>query len=131
MSRKSTKLNKPFDKKNLAAAKKIVGKYEIILSQADEEWYGRGLEMPTVFAGGKTPDECIHNTKEALVATVAHLLERGETIPAPASEGKRTEQVNIRLTAEEKAILVASARSQGFKGLADFIRARAISPHIV
>lgn len=128
MSKKLKKLNRAFDKKIVDTAKKVVDKYEIILMQADGEWYGKGLEIPTVFGDGKTPDECIKNTKDALVAAVAHLLERGEAIPVPASAGKRTEQVNIRLTAEEKAILGASARSQGFKGLADFIRARAIAP---
>ena len=127
MSKKSTKLNKAFDKKHLIAARKIVSKYEIILTEADGEFYGRGLEIPTVFGDGSSPDDCMKNTKDALVATVAHLLERGGTVPAPASEGKRTEQVNIRLTPVEKTILGASARSQGFRGLADFIRAKALS----
>lgn len=120
-------MNKAFDTKIFAKAKKIAEKYEVIVSFDNGEWYGRGLEIPTVFGGGKSPDECIKNTKEGLTATVAHLLERGEVIPVPASEGKRTEQVNVRLTSEEKAILCASAKARGFQGLADFIRAKALS----
>ena len=128
MSDKLKKLNKAFNKKFLAIAKKMAEKYEVIVSFEDGQWYGRGLEMPNVYGDGKTPDECINNTREALIASVAHLLERGDVIPAPASQGKRTEQVNIRLTPEEKAILSASARARGFHSLADFFRAKAMAP---
>ena len=128
MSGKSTKLNRGFDAKILVKARKIAERYEIILTEADGEWYGKGVEMPTVFGDGKTPDECIANTREALVAVVAHLIEKGSPIPAPASEGKRTEQVNVRVTPEEKVILASYARSQGFRGIGDFMRARAIGP---
>jgi len=127
MSNKSKKLNKEFDAKLLAKAKKIAEKYEIIIALEDGEYYGRGLEMPFVFGEGKNADECIQNTREAFASTIAHLLERGEIVPAPAKEGKRTEQVNIRLTVEEKAILGSTARAQGFQGLADFIRSRALT----
>ena len=128
MSKKSEKLDRPFAKKFLDVAKKLVDKYEILLAEHDGEWYGRGLEMPGVFADGKTPDECIKNTREALLAAATHLLERGEPVPTPATTGKRTEQVNVRLTAEEKAILGATARSHGFRGTGDFIRSRALAP---
>jgi len=130
MSNKLKKLNKPFKNVILATAKKVAEKYEVILSFENGQWYGRGLEMPNVFGDGKTPDECVENTRNGLIATVAHLLERGEVIPAPANQGKRTEQVNVRLTAEEKAILGASAKSKGFQGLADFIRAKALAPQL-
>lgn len=130
MSNKSKKLNKAFDNRVLATAKKVAEKYEVIVVFEGGEWYGRGLEMPSVFGDGKTPNECLKNTREGLISAVAHLLERGEIIPAPASKGKRTEQVNIRLTAEEKAILGASAKSKGFQGLADFIRAKALAHQV-
>ena len=128
MSDKSKKLNRGFDSKVFAKAKKIAEKYEVIVSFEDGEWYGKGLEMPLVFGDGKTGDECIKNVKEALAVSVAHLLEIGEVVPAPASAGKRTEQVNVRLTAEEKVILSATARSRGFRGLGDFLRATALTP---
>jgi len=58
---------------------------------------------------------------------VTHFLEQNEAVPAPAGEGKRTEQVNIRLTAEEKVILWASAKSKGYRGIGGYIRARALA----
>jgi len=126
MLSKSKKLKKPFEDNILATAKTIAEKYEIILAFEDNEYYGRGLEMPYVFADGKTPDECVQKTKEALVAAVAHLLERGQSVPSPTKEGKRTEQVNIRLTPEEKTIFSAYAKAYGFKGLADFFRSQVL-----
>jgi len=128
MLKKLKKLNKPFAENVLVTANKVAEKYGVILSFENGEYYGRGLEMPNVFGDGKTPDECVKNTRNGLISAVAHLLEQGEVIPAPASDGKRTEQVNIRLTIEEKAILSASAKSKGFQGLADFIRTKALSP---
>ncbi len=127
MSDKSKNLNKAFNPKSFATAKKIAEKYEVILSFEDGECYGRGLEMPNVYGDGKTPNECIKSTREALIASIAHLLEQGEVVPAPASQGKRTEQVNIRLTPEEKVILGASAKAKGFHSLADFFRAKAMA----
>lgn len=44
----------------------------------------------------------------------------------PATTGRRTEQVNVRLTADEKLLLEASAQRKGYSGLSDFIRAVAI-----
>jgi len=110
----------------LVRASKLVEQYQVILSFEDGDWYGRGLEMPQVFADGKTPAECIRNTRAALAGAVAYLLEAGEAIPRPAREGTRTEQVNVRLTPEEKAIIEAKARSKGFVGMSDFIRAAAL-----
>ena len=54
-------------------------------------------------------------------------VERGDVIPVPNCEGKRNKQVNVRLTEEEKAILTAAANSQGFKGLSDFLRVKALT----
>ena len=34
----------------------------------------------------------------------------------------RTEQINIRVTEQERDIIYASARKQGFRGASDFIR---------
>jgi len=45
---------------------------------------------------------------------VATMLETGET--PPAAGVKRTEQINIRLTSEEKLILEEESERQGFEG---------------
>ncbi len=127
MSNKSKKLNSAFDGRIVMEAAKIADKYQIIISSEDGMYFGKGLEMPFVFGEGKTADECLDNTKEALTASVAHMIEQGQPIPVPALEGKRTEQINIRLTCEEKAILKEISRSRGYRGLGDFIRASALS----
>ena len=54
------------------------------------------------------------------------MLEEGERPPSPSRAGTRTTQVNVRLTAEEKVLLEATARRKGYSGLSDFIRAAAI-----
>jgi predicted RNase H-like HicB family nuclease len=85
-------------------------------------WYGHGLEMPTVFGDGRTVQAAVADTREALVTAVAYLLEKGRPPPAPAREGHRSVQVNVRLTPEEKAVLDSRAKAKGFRGLSDFIR---------
>jgi len=118
-------LDRPFAKSIIAKAGRMAEQYQIVLAREDGGWYGRGLEMPSVFGGGATADECVADTQEALTAAVATMLEAGQTPPAPARQGVRSEQVNIRLTPEEKAVLETTARQKGFRGLSDFIRAAA------
>jgi hypothetical protein len=57
----------------------------------------------------------------------AWMLEKGQTPPAPAREGHRSMQVNVRLTPEEKAVLESKAKAKGFRGLSDFIRASVLT----
>jgi predicted RNase H-like HicB family nuclease len=125
-SSKGKAVDRPFAPELLSEAEKIAKQYQVILSHEDDEWYGRGLELPHVFGDGRTPAECIASTREALVGAVAFLLEQAQRPPTPAREGTRTEQVNVRLTAEEKVVLETTARRKGFKGLSDFIRAAAL-----
>ncbi len=110
----------------LIAAVKIVDQYQIILAHEDDEWYGHGLEMPNVFADGKTANQCVMKTQDAMIAAVAYMIDAGQIPPAPAKEGQRTEQVNIRLGALEKTTLTAAAKRKGFKSLAGFLRASAL-----
>ncbi len=112
-----------------AIAKKamdVAASYQLIVEETDGHWYGRGLELPHVFADGSTPDSCVRATRQALAAAVAYLLESGQSPPAAARAARRTQQVNVRLTAEEKAAIEASARSKGFSGLSDYLRAAAL-----
>lgn len=118
----SAAVDRPFARAVLKRASELAAGYQIILAFEDGEYYGRGLEMPLVMADGSTPDECVRATRQSLTVAVATLLEKGERPPAPASEAKRSEQVNVRLTPEEKLILDEAARSRGFKGLGDFVR---------
>ena len=119
-------LARPFDGKILDDARHLAEKYQVILSQEDDIWLGRGLELPTAFGDGKNPDECIASTREALVASVATMLEMGQCPPSPAG-GKRTVQVNVRMTPEEKVLLENTAKANGFRGVGDFMRTRALN----
>ena len=110
----------------LAKATKIAGQYQVILACQDGHWYGRGLELPSVHGDGKTVKQCVENTREAFVGWIAYLLEEGQRPPTPARGGRTTAQVNIRMTAEEKALLETTAKRKGFTGLSDFIRAAAM-----
>jgi hypothetical protein len=50
----------------------------------------------------------------------------GERPPPAASTGVRSEKVNVRLSAHEKARLEQLAKAKGFKGIADLLRASAL-----
>lgn len=113
---------RPFDPAIVKQAKAIAADYEIVIWFEDGEWYGHGLELPHTYGDGKTTAACIASVRQGLVATVATMLEDGERPPVAARTGERTEQVNIRLTVEEKAILENRSRSGGFRGVSDYVR---------
>ena len=118
----SKALDRPFAKRLLAEAQALAGQYKIILEFQDGDWYGCGLEMPTAFGDGKTPQAAVADTRKALILAVAYMLEKGATPPTPAREGHRSVQVNVRLTPREKAVLESKAHVKGFRGLSDYIR---------
>jgi len=127
-SKKSSKsVDRPFDRRVLDEARRLANSYQIILHEEDGEYYGRALELPNVMNDGKTADACVRATRDILTTAIAYLLESGERPPAPASEGKRTEQVNIRVTPEEKLLLEEAARSKGFRGISDYVRAASLA----
>jgi predicted RNase H-like HicB family nuclease len=123
----SEKINRGFPREVLRRARAIAVKYQIILSFEDGEYFGRGLELPNVFGDGRSPDACVASTRKALTAAVAYLIEQGASPPAPASVRSRTEQINIRVTPEEKLLLAEAAQAKGFRGVGDFVRSATIS----
>ena len=126
-SRKSRrKIDAPFSPDVLRRARALADRYQIVVSMEVGEYYGRGLELPLVMDDGATPQACVANTREALVVTVATMLELGQTPPSPASDEKRDQQINIRLSALEKAALEEAARQAGYSGVSEFVRAAAL-----
>jgi predicted RNase H-like HicB family nuclease len=111
----------------VAEARRRVERYHIVLVFEDGVWFGRSLEMPMVFGEGASPGACVRNTREALAVAAATMIEDGRKPPHPATQGVRSEQVNVRLTPEEKALLEEAARRKGFRGLGDFIRTGALA----
>jgi predicted RNase H-like HicB family nuclease len=127
--KRKLKTARPFAPEILRRAEEIARRYQVIVWFDEEcgEYYGRGVELPSAMGDGATPDACVAHTREAFVALVAYMLEEGQSPPPPAIEGVRTEQVNVRLSAEEKLVLETAAQSQGYRGISDFVRAAALS----
>jgi len=89
-------------------------------------YLGRTIEMPFVMADGKSIETCAAQLLEGTAAAIASMLEQGAEPPSPAREGKRDQQVNIRLTAEEKLALEGLASKEGFRSISDYVRAAAL-----
>lgn len=124
----NAELTRPFDPAIWEQAEKIARTYHLVMvPEPDVGGYlGRTIEFPLVMADGETVEACAASVMEATTLAVATILEEGKHPPAPASEAKRDQQVNIRLTAEEKFRLEQASRAAGFRSLSDFIRAAAI-----
>lgn len=121
-SRKNDALNRPVAPAIMQRARKIAAGYHIVLEATEELGYmGSSIEFPGVFADGKTPDACVDAMREALASVVGIMIEAGER--PPTGKAKRTMQVNIRLTPEEKYQLSEAAARLGFRAIADFMRA--------
>jgi predicted RNase H-like HicB family nuclease len=125
---KSMDMRRAFKASVLHKAKKMAADYRIVLEKNERLGFiGSSVELPTVFADAKTPEKCYKATQEALMVAVATMIECGQRPPQPASAGRRTEQVNVRLTAEEKLLFANAAMNLGFKGISDFIRNTALN----
>lgn len=116
----------PFDKAVVAAAQRLVDAYDIVMRREEGEWVGHALEYPEAIGVGKTVQQCMEETRTSLLAGVAAMLEEGATPPIPARQNVRSEQVNLRLTPEEKAVLESRSRTKGFRGIADYVRTVAL-----
>lgn len=105
----------------------LADQYRLVFQlEPDGEYLAHPLEMPLVLGSGSTVEACYRDTLEATTLAIATLLERGESPPAPAREGKRDQQVNVRLTAEEKMKLEAAANREG-QSLSDYVRTAALA----
>lgn len=120
-------LSRPFPAEILTRARALAKQYRLVIESDDEGGYmGRTLELPSSMGGGESVAACAADTLEATVLSIATMLENGQTPPAPAREGKRETQVNIRLSVEERFRLEQAASNAGYRSLSDYIRAAAI-----
>lgn len=125
--RKTRALDRPFAPAILVAARKRVGDYTLIVGRDQGDIIAQVLEYPGVMGTGETEADAIKLARELLQTTIAFDLERGEPLPAPARDEKRSEQVNIRLTALERLRLESLAQQKGFRSISDYIRAAALA----
>jgi len=121
-------IDAPFAPKLWKRAADIAAGYRLIIEKEPEVggYLGRSVEMPMVMGDGTTIAKCAVETLEAMTLAVATMLEQGERLPISSSSEKRTAQVNIRVTEEEKMRLEEAAKRQGFRGISDYIRSAAL-----
>ncbi|NLW86092.1 MAG: type II toxin-antitoxin system HicB family antitoxin [Planctomycetes bacterium] len=115
-----------YGKKNVETAQRLIDAYDIVMRLEEGEWVGHALEYPEAIGVGKTVQQCMDETRKSLLIGVASMLQDGLTPPIPARQGVRSEQVNLRLTPEEKAVLESRSRTKGFRGIADYVRSSAL-----
>jgi len=131
-SSRKTKLDpaRPFDPVIWKKAERIARDYAIVIQQSEEfgGYFGRGVEFPGVMGDGTSPEACIASVREGLTLATATLLEKGEVPPMPNSATEnRDQQVNVRLSRFEKLVLEDAARSRGYRGISDFMRAATLA----
>lgn len=121
------KLDRPFSPAIQRQAQEIAAGYRIVIQPDDEVGYlGRVMEMPLVMADGASPQVCYDQVREAAVGAIATMLELGQ-IPPAAADQKRTLQINVRVTEDERMRLEDAARKHGFRGVSDFVRTTALA----
>jgi predicted RNase H-like HicB family nuclease len=107
----------------LRRAEKAVAGYKVIIEPNQKFGFaGSVVEFPTILGRGKTREECLQDTQEALRVAAATMLHFGGSPPKPAPAQARTEQVNIRVTSTEKDLMTKAAKNLGFRGVGDFVR---------
>lgn len=128
MAKTSTKesLDQPFSATVWRRATEVAGKYGMLVGASDNRFFAKCVEMPGIVVFGKTAEDAIEALHEPLTIAIASLLEADRKVPAPMVEGKRESQVNVKLTAEERVVVEAAAKREGFTGLSDFFRHAAL-----
>ena len=108
-------------------ADRLADQYRLTL-EADGKggFIGSSVELPRVFGEGASADECVRLTRRMLASAVAGMLKTGRTPPSAVKQRRRDEQINLRVSTDEKVLLEASARHQGFRSVSDFVRSKAL-----
>lgn len=109
-------------------AREFAEQYRLLIKPDPEQGYiGSSFELPMVLAHGNTAEQCVTALRDALVAAVAIQLKTGEVPPAPALRRARTEQINVRVSLDERQRIEEAARQEGFRGPSDFMRSVVIA----
>jgi predicted RNase H-like HicB family nuclease len=124
-------LDRPFAPDVWRRARQIASRYSLVLEPEPQVGYvGSALELPNVFADGKTPDACVKQTVDAVTGVVARMLELGKAPPVPAKDAEQRDvQLNIRVSAREKMLIEKAAKARGFRGVSDYLRTVAVGNH--
>jgi predicted RNase H-like HicB family nuclease len=110
-----------------ARAAKIAKTYTLVMQPEPRlGYFGRTVEFPYVMADGKTLAACAEQVLEATTLAVVTYLERDQQPPGPAGDGRRDQQLNIRVSGEERLMLDGIAAREGFRSVSDYVRAAAL-----
>ena len=92
--------------------KMLAQQYEIdIVPNEHGGYHARIPDFPSIFTGGRTPDEATKNALEAIELMIEECLERKQAIPAPLSSFSG--RFNVRVPRSLHRELVRWAQSQG------------------
>jgi predicted RNase H-like HicB family nuclease len=122
------RLSRPFDRATWARATELAAQYKVVIetNDAGTGYVGYTIEMPFTFGEGSTSAACFRDTLQAAALGIATLLESNQRPPSPTREGKREQQLNVRLSSDEKLRLEAAAERDGFRSVSDFVRSAAL-----
>lgn len=68
-----------FSEETLRQASAIIENYHIQFEASEDLGFiGNSVELPTVYAEGKTKEECTANLKESMTGAIAYMLENGQ-----------------------------------------------------
>jgi predicted RNase H-like HicB family nuclease len=127
-TKKRSPRSNAFSREVAARAREHASLYTVVVTIDPRGHYlAKALEIPTAFATGISQETAVANLRDSLHVLVASMIEDGEAPPAPANLSARDEQINIRLTSLERLRLESAARTQGFRGLSDFVRISALN----
>lgn len=116
-------IDAPFDPAVLRRARRHASAFgrTTLFDAESGEWVSRCVELPDTIGVGDSARDAMKELTENLAVWFAYLAEQGDPWPDPSS-APRSEQVNIRLTVQERAEFEAAAKRLGLSSIADLVR---------
>lgn len=126
-SAKGKWIARPFEPGIIKGARALAARYTVVVKYEAEHqcFVGRAAELPHVIGAGRSDATALRETRALLTSALAVMIEGGQVPPAPGGDAPRTEQVNFRVSVEEKARMEAAAARQGLT-LVDYVRGSAL-----
>ncbi len=120
--------NLDLDESELLRASTWAKRYRIVLHQLEDgNFVARGLELPGAIVTRVTADQAVSACRHTMTVAVAVLLREGGRPPVPAVEQKLDEQVNFRVTREDRLRIEDAAHTAGYRGVSEYVRNAVLS----
>ena len=106
----------------LSKARGFALRYRIILTPTDDgSFIANAMELPGIIIQEATLTKVVEELHNVLIEVIVRLLREGNAPPQPTA-GRRLEQVNVKLSLEERSLMESAARARGNRGVADYLR---------